>query len=113
MVNYHSLFRSLLLCAVSCPVYYEAFSEKTGVPCVSYMETTNRTTAKGDTLTYSTIGFTVKIWAGTIGELINLSENIDGVLQNNGFHRTEAFETREDDLLVKILRYEATSYERG
>lgn len=112
MVNYHAQFRQLLMnAAQGVAVYYEAISEKVATPCISYMEASNNSSAIGDTLSYSEIVFQVKVWAETVDELLTITQNIDSALQGNGFIRTNSYETTDDGLLVKILRYTATGYE--
>lgn len=114
MVNYHAQFRQLLQQAAGdVTVYYDNFKEKTAIPCISYAESGNATTAKGDTLKFSDISFLVKIWvADDIATLIQLADSIDEVLENNGFTRTFANEVEDNDLTVKILRYNATGFEK-
>lgn len=113
MVNYHSEFRQLLMEAANgVEVYYEAFAEKEATPCISYMEASNISSAIGDTLKYSEVVFQVKVWTETLKELIEITENIDIKLEKNGFKRTSCFETTDDGLLVKIMKYSAIGFNK-
>lgn len=112
MVDYHTIFRNCLS-ASGLPVYYELFREENQIPCISYMEASNNSIAEGDTLRYSTIGYLVKIWAEDIKTIQDTSKVIDGVLDEQGFIRTSSYETTDNGLVVKILRYEATVYEKN
>lgn len=113
MVNYHAEFRQLLMEAANgVEVYYEAFAEKEATPCISYMEASNISSAIGNTLKYSEVVFQVKVWAETIDELITITENIDNKLEENGFKRASCFETTDNGLLVKIMKYSAIGFNK-
>ena len=44
------------------PTYYEmTLTRGTKTPCISYMETNNYTTEKGDTLGYSRLAYQIKV----------------------------------------------------
>lgn len=115
MINYHERFRQLLLNTLkdkNIEVYYEAFDEKTDVPCVSYLEVSNITSLKGDTLEFSSLSFQVSIWTKTVEELIEISTLISAGLESAGFRRASTQETLDERLFRKILRFDATGYEK-
>lgn len=111
MVNYHEKMLTLLNSAVACPAYYEAWDETGPIPCVSYIEISNSTNQKGDTLKYSDIAYSVSVWAKSVKELQDIALAIDETLESNGFIRTAAVEQKNGDILRKIMTYTATGYE--
>ena len=113
MIDYHKRIRNLLSNATTVPIYYESFSEKVGVPCVSYLEANNASAAIGNTLSYSSIDYMIKIWAQNIEEIQTIALSIDAAMLGAGFTRTSSYDTSDEGLLVKILRYQATAYEKN
>lgn len=112
MIDYSKQFRQLLLDAVAdIPVYYELFDKKKDIPCISYIELNNSGVYHGDTLDYSHIQFRIKIWAEEINKIQTIATAIDETLQENGFHRLSTNETKDDNLLMKIMTYEGTGRE--
>jgi hypothetical protein len=90
-----------------------ALTSKTEVPCISWQERNNYVQANGDTLGYSVLAFTVKVWARTPGELMKYALMIDDVLRPLGFKRTSSNElyNHNNTMLQKILTYEALGLE--
>ena len=96
------------------PTYYElALTSKTATPCISYQETNNYDDATGDTVGYSRISYTVKVWGNRIGELNNYAILIDSTLRPLGFKRVSTGELydKESTMIQKILTYEALASE--
>ena len=96
------------------PTHYElALTSKTQTPCISYQEANNYDDATGDTLGYSHISYTVKIWGNYIGDLKNYAKQVDKVLRPLGFKRVSSGELHDKNstMIQKILTYEALASE--
>lgn len=96
------------------PTYHELIlTSKCAVPCISWQERNNYVQVNGDTLGYSVLVYTVKVWARTQEELIRYSLDVDRVLRPLGFKRTSSNELydRNSTMRQKILTYEALGQE--
>lgn len=96
------------------PTHYElALTSKTQTPCISWQERNNYHTAIGDTLGYSYISYTVKVWGNSIGELMQYALEIDSVLRPIGFKLVSTGEIYDinSTMIQKILTYEALAKE--
>lgn len=96
------------------PTYHElALTSKNTIPCISYQERNNYVQANGDTLGYSNISFTVKVWANSIAEIMKYAVEVDAVLRPIGFVRTSSNELydRNSTRIQKIMTYEALCLE--
>ena len=96
------------------PTYHELVLTK-GIktPCISYQESNNYVTDSGDTLEYSMISFTIKVWGTDIALLNKYAIDIDNKIRPLGFKRTSSGELydRNSSMIQKILNYEATALE--
>lgn len=95
---------------------YELFIDKCeAIPLISYMEISNTDSAftrqTDKFVAFSKVAFQVKIFAKTISEVQSIFGNLDKILKREGYKRTSAMETTDEDLIVKILRYEIKCYE--
>lgn len=96
------------------PTYHElALSSGTATPCISYQERNNAAQEQGDTLGYSRITYTVKVWGYDLEQLNTYARQIDAVLRPIGWKRTSSGElySYQSALIQKILTYEATAKE--
>lgn len=112
MIDFHSELVSALNSVL--PTHYElALTSKTQTPCISYQERNNYDTDTGDTLGYSIISYTVKVWGNDIAIIQNYAKEIDKVLRPLGFKRTSAQELHDTQstMIQKILTYEALALE--
>ena len=112
MINYDTNFVSALRTVL--PTHYElALTSKTQTPCISYQESNNYVSSSGDTLGYSYITYTVKLWGHDIGELKEYSIRVDAVLRPLGFKRIASGELHDPNstMIQKILTYEALASE--
>lgn len=82
-------------------------------PCISYQELNNVDTVTGDTLGYSEISYTVKVWGNDIATIKKYILQIDKVLRPLGFKRTSTNELadRNSTMIQKILTYTAQAVE--
>lgn len=82
-------------------------------PCISYQESNNYDTETGDTLGYSRISYTVKVWSTDKAELKKYMLLVDKALRPLGFKRISAGELGDRNSLMrqKILTYEARASE--
>lgn len=96
------------------PVYHElVLNTDTETPCISYQERNNAVNVSGDTIGYSTVSYTVKVWGYDIAELFDYAKQIDNVLRPFGFKRISSGELYDinSTMIQKILTYEATCFE--
>lgn len=97
------------------PTHYElALTEKTKIPCISYQERNNYSTESGDTLGYSRIIYTIKVW-GNFADIAAIQKavlEIDAVLHPLGYKRTSTNELYQSPILQKILTYECLALEQ-
>lgn len=92
------------------PVYYELqLTSKTETPCISWQERNNYTYANGDTLGYSYISFTVKVWANDLEDIQKYALQVDAALRPIGFKRISSGELYDinSTMIQKIMTYEA------
>ena len=112
MVDYHTELVSALTTVL--PTHYElALTKNTQTPCISYQERNNYDTETGDTLGYSRIIYTIKVWANDIATIQHYVKKIDRVLRPLGFKRTSSNELHDphSTMIQKILTYEAMASE--
>ena len=97
------------------PTHYEMAltARDTTVPCISYQERNNYVSTSGNTIGYSRIIYTIKIWANSIKEIQQYAPLVDDVLRPLGFTRTSANELHDmnSSMIQKIFTYEALAYE--
>lgn len=112
MINYHKELVAALNTIL--PTQYElALTSGTKTPCISYQERNNVDAETGDTLGYSRISFTVKVWCNDIGELQQYALEIDKTLRPLGFKRissNELYDT-QSTMIQKIMGYECLAQE--
>ena len=96
------------------PTHYELkLSSGTKTPCISYQERSNTAEETGDTLGYSRISYTVKVWGTDLEQLNKYAIQIDNALRPLGWKRTGAQElfSYQSAMIQKILTYEAKAIE--
>lgn len=96
------------------PTHYEmTLHAGLKTPCISYQERSNIDTDSGDTIGYSRLSYTVKVWGNNIGELQTYAKRIDAVLRPLGFKRISSGELYDNNstMIQKILGYEALARE--
>lgn len=112
MIDYHPSIKTALETVL--PTHYES-ELKSGMktPCISYMENNNYTSQNGDTLEYSVISYTVKVWGNHIADLQRYSIVIDAVMRPLGFKRVSSGELYDNNSTMKqkILTYEGLALE--
>jgi len=113
MIDNHKELREAL--STILPTHYELHLYRgLETPCISYQETNNYTEESGDTLEYSRITYTVKVWGNRIEELQSYSLAIDAVLRPLGYKRISSGELYDNNstMIQKIMTYEALAEER-
>ena len=96
------------------PTHYElALTSNITKPCISYQERDNADTEIGDTLGYSRISYTIKVWGNEIKTIKQYAKQIDSVLKPLGFKRISSGELydRQSTTIQKIMTYEARGLE--
>ena len=112
MIDYHSELVSALNTVL--PTHYElALTKDTQTPCISYQERNNYDTDTGDTLGYSRIIYTIKVWGNSLAVIQENAKKIDKILRPLGFKRTSSNELHDNQstMIQKILTYEANALE--
>ena len=112
MIDFHSELVSALNTVL--PTHYElALTKDTQTPCISYQERNNYDTETGDTLGYSRIIYTVKVWANSLALIQKYAQEIDKALRPLGFKRTSSGELYDNQstMIQKIMTYEALASE--
>ena len=113
MIDFNSEFVSALRTVL--PTHYElALTSDTTTPCISYQERNNYASEVGDTLGYSVISYTVKIWDHEIEVIQSYAQDVDKVLRPLGFKRISSQELHDPNstMIQKILTYEALASEQ-
>lgn len=101
-------------CNTVLPTHYElALTKDCKVPCISWQERNNYVSANGDTLGYSVIIYTLKIWSNDIAEIMKYSLLLDNAMRSIGFKRTSSNELHDinSTMIQKIFTYEALASE--
>lgn len=96
------------------PTHYELkLSSGTKTPCISYQERSNAAQEQGETVGYSRISYTIKVWGNDLEQLNKYAKQIDNVLRPLGWKRTGANELHsyQSSMIQKIMTYEALFYE--
>ena len=96
------------------PTHYEAtLTADTDVPCISYMEYSNRDELAGETLGYSVVAYQVKVWGTNLGLIQTYAKRVDSAVRALGFTRTGSAEVydRLSNMIQKVLIYEAVGFE--
>ena len=113
MIDYHKELVSALNTIL--PAHYELhLVSGTPTPCISYQERNNASEVDGDTLGYSRLSYTVKVWGNDIADLQKYAIEIDKALRTIGFKRLSSNELYDinSTMIQKILTYEALVLEQ-
>lgn len=112
MINYHAELVSAL--SEILPTHYEmTLHSGLATPCISYMETNNYVSERGDTIDYSYVQYQIKVWGNNIADLQKYSLEIDRALRPLGFTRTASNELydKQSTMIQKIMTFEAIAIE--
>lgn len=112
MIDYHKQMVAALSSIL--PTHYEMnLTSGTETPCISYQERNNAVDTNGDTIGYSRISYTVKVWANDVAVLQRYAKEIDSVLRPLGWKRVSSNELYDinSTMIQKILTYEALARE--
>jgi len=96
------------------PTYYEMkLSSGTKTPCISYQERSNAAQETSETMEYSRISYTIKVWGYDLEQLNEYAQQIDNKLRPMGWKRVGAQElySYQSAMIQKILTYEALAIE--
>lgn len=100
------------LATLGLPVVAEPFlTEDTQKPCISYYVENDIQYLTGDTLGYSNIYFTVKVWGTRISEIEQYAIQLDALMRSLGFTRTGTADIWVDNVGNKTMRYRALGLE--
>ena len=112
MIDYDAELVSALKTVL--PTHYElALTSKTSTPCISYQERNNADEETGDTLGYSRISYTIKVWGNEIKLIKQYAKQIDAVLRPLGFKRTSSnpLHDKQSTMIQQIMTYECKALE--
>lgn len=112
MINYHNTLVNALNTIL--PTRYEMTIDKnTPIPCITWMELNNASTANGNTLGYSRLSYQIKVWGNKIEDLQYYAQEIDKVMRFMGWTRISSGELYDNQstMMQKIMTYEALAYE--
>lgn len=112
MIDYDAQLVSTLKTVL--PTYYElVLTSKTPTPCISYQERNNFDEEIGDTLGYSRIIYTIKVWGNEIKQIKQYAKEIARVLRPLGFKMTSNNELydKQSTMIQKIMTFEAKAIE--
>ena len=99
--------------SVILPTYYENFiTNEITLPCITFVENNNSSYLEGDTLRYSHLNYTIKLWMDDKHQQSYLAE-IDSTMKRLGFVRNSANEIVSGRVIEKIMDYEAIGFEEG
>lgn len=110
MIDIKKELVTLLKTATSLAVYYESFYKPGTLPAVTYIEVDNTDLYNGDTVSYSTLRYEIKVYASTMEDLVSKSAAIDAALKTAGWSRYMAMETSDEYSFIKVIRYVAFGY---
>lgn len=98
--------------SVILPTYYENFiTGEITIPCITYVENNNSSYLEGDTLRFSHLNYTIKLWMDDKNQQHYLAD-IDEVMKRMGFVRNSANEIVSGRVIEKIMDYEAIGWEQ-
>ena len=94
------------------PCYYDLYIDSSiSIPCITYLETQNQDDKTSAEAGSSRIGYDIKVWCNNVDDEMNYSLQVDEVMRQLGFKRTNSNELTMDDQICKILHYEAIGFE--
>ena len=112
MINYHRELVAALETIL--PTYYELMiTADTKTPCISYQERNNSIDTIGDTVGYSRISYTVKVWGNDLATIQEYAQAVDNTLRPLGWRRISSGELFDinSTMKQKILTYEGLAME--
>ena len=112
MIDFHKELVKAL--STILPTHYEmTLNSGTATPCITYIERDNSAQEIGDTLGYSRLSYTLKVWGNDLGQLQQYALMIDSVMRPLGFKRISSGELYDNHstMIQKILAYEAYAQE--
>jgi hypothetical protein len=109
-------FNKELVSALSAvlPTYHEmTLTKEAKIPCYSYQERNNYVAEAGDTIGYSRIIYTVKVWSHSLAEIQEYAKKADDVLRPLGFKRTSSGEIYDinSTMIQRVMTYECLAHE--
>ena len=112
MIDVNSLIYATLN-TIGLPVLLENFLDSTTpIPCITYLEYSNRDTFTGNTLEYSELITMVKIWSTDMKILMDNAKLVDTKMKVLGFKRDFGSPLFKDGIGQYILRYKGTGYDK-
>lgn len=112
MIDYHKSLVAALNTVL--PTHYELnLHNGLATPCISYQERNNAVEEQGDTIGYSRLSYTIKVWGNDLAAIQENAIKIDAVLRPLGWRRTSAQELHDTQstMIQKIMTYEALANE--
>lgn len=111
MLNTMPSVREALL-ELGYPVIVEGFLTKDiTYPSITFTIENDVQDSTGDTLGYSNVYYTVKVWANRVSEADQIAISVDEVMRSLGFRRTGTNMVSVDGKANRTLRYRALGLE--
>ena len=111
MLDVNPLIVSTLKTILEPCILEEFLDDTTTLPCITYMEYSNRDTITGDTLEYSELITMVKVWDASLEVLMKNAKLIDVKMKELGFKRDFGSPLFRDGIGQYILRYKGLGLE--
>lgn len=110
MIDYRKMIVGALNTVLT--TYYALFVDgEEPMPCLTYYESNNYSTGIGDTREVAKVSFYVKVWSTSVSDIATYAPQVDAAMRAIGFRRTSAQELTVDNVICKIMAFEAVSIE--
>lgn len=94
------------------PTHYELLISSPAIPCITYMESENKDTQVGDSIGYSRVIYTIKLWGSDLKQLEPYKLEIGNCMRKLGYTRISYNELWYDDKISMIMRFEGFAFEK-
>lgn len=89
------------------PLRYElSIGDKVEFPCATYIESNNASIVDGNTIRYSNLVFTIKIYSYDKEELMTKALLVDDAMYSLGFRREYSNEMSINGQIIKVINYQ-------
>lgn len=112
MINVHETIVNALQNIL--PTYYElALHKGVKVPCISYMELSNKADKESVTQGYSRVTYQVKVWANDIATIKEYALEVDKALRPLGLKRDNAVELYDPNstMIQQVMTFTGLGHE--
>lgn len=111
MLDVNQSIVSALKAATGYEVYYELFGQTNAMPCITYLTYDNSEILTGNKISYSSIGYYIKLWGTDLSVLLPKYQLIDEAMRTLGYVRESYNELAINDEICLIGQYRALGKE--